>query len=101
MDMAVNGREAVEMFEQSAPGHYSLIFMDIQMPEMDGYEATASIRALSHPDAETIPIIAMTANAYKEDVEQSFAAGMNGHIGKPIDTPEMMRVLETHLTSKG
>ena len=101
MDMAVNGREAVEMFEQSPPGHYSLIFMDIQMPEMDGYEATASIRALSHPDAETIPIIAMTANAYKEDVEQSFAAGMNGHIGKPIDTPKMMRVLETHLTSKG
>ena len=98
IDVATNGREAAEMFERAAPGYYQLIFMDIQMPEMDGYEATAKIRALSRPDAKEISIIAMTANAYKEDVEQSLAAGMNGHIGKPIDIGELMKTLATYLT---
>ena len=97
IDVAQNGREAVEALERSQPGYYQLIFMDIQMPEMDGYEASSAIRALSHPNAQTIPIIAMTANVYKEDVEQSFAVGMNGHICKPIDIDELMNVLATYL----
>ena len=93
IDTAVNGREATEMFGNSAPGYYQLIFMDIQMPEMNGYEATEHIRSLPRSDAKDIPIIAMTANAYKEDVDQSLASGMNGHIGKPIDINELMRTL--------
>ena len=97
IDMAFNGREAVEKFEKAAPGYYQLIFMDILMPEMNGYEATEAIRALSHPDAGSIPIIAMTANAYTEDVKQSFAAGMNGHIGKPINIDELMNTLSSYL----
>ena len=101
IETAANGREAVERFERSVPGHYHLVFMDIQMPEMNGYEATTAIRALAHPNARSVPIIAMTANAYKEDVEQSIAVGMNGHIGKPIDTAELMRVLVTHLEDVG
>ena len=98
IEMATNGREAVDMFERSEPGYYQLIFMDIQMPELDGYEASTKIRALSHPGANTIPIIAMTANAYKEDVERALASGMNGHIGKPIDMDDVMKILTTHLT---
>ena len=97
IDAAVNGREAVEMFETAEPGYYQLIFMDIQMPEMNGYEATVKIRSLPRPDAADIPIIAMTANAYKEDVEQSVAAGMNGHIGKPIDIEELLKTLGMYL----
>ena len=97
IDIATNGREAVEMFEKSEPGAYRLIFMDIQMPELNGYEATARIRALEHPHARDIPIIAMTANAYKEDVEQAFDAGMNGHIGKPIDIGELTKILAAYL----
>jgi len=99
IEMATNGREAVEMFKRSEPGYYRLIFMDIQMPELDGYGASTEIRALAHPNAKDIPIIAMTANAYKEDVERAMIAGMNGHIGKPIDMGEVMKILTTHLTS--
>ena len=98
IDEAVNGREAVEMFERAEPGHYKLIFMDLQMPELDGYGATRQIRGLARPDAQDIPIVAMTANAYKEDVEQVMAVGMNGHIGKPIDVDELMKILSTYLT---
>ena len=98
IDMAVNGREAVEMFERSEPGGYRLIFMDVQMPEMNGYEATAKIRALPRPDAAAIPIVAMTANAYKEDVERALASGMDMHIGKPINVDVLMRTLSTYLT---
>ena len=100
IDVAINGREAVDLFEQSKPGHYQLIFMDIQMPVMDGYEASALIRALPFPHARDIPIIAMTANAYKEDVARSFANGMNGHLGKPIDVAELMKCLATHLPGR-
>ena len=97
IEEATNGCEAVEKFEQSEPGTYQLIFMDIQMPKMDGYEATSKIRTLSHPEAKDIPIIAMTANAYKEDVEAALSAGMNGHVGKPIDMDELMEMLATYL----
>ncbi len=86
---AENGRQAVELFEQSPAYHYQLIFMDIQMPEMDGYEATRKIRALARPDSEGVPIVAMTANAYKEDVDRALASGMNAHVAKPIDVTEV------------
>ncbi|MCL2320218.1 MAG: response regulator, partial [Treponema sp.] len=84
IDTAVNGREAVSMFKAN-PLKYDLIIMDIQMPEMDGYEATRTIRSLDIPRAKSIPIIAMTANAFKEDIENCIAAGMNDHVSKPID----------------
>ena len=97
LEFAVNGKEAVEMFKRSDAGYYNLIFMDIQMPELNGYQATQEIRALPHPAAKYVPIVAMTANAYKEDVEQAFDAGMDGHIGKPIDMNELMKILSTYL----
>ena len=73
------------MFEQSEPGHYDLILMDVQMPVMNGYDATRAIRGCSHPQAETVPIIAMTANTFSEDVKDALDAGMNAHVGKPVD----------------
>ena len=91
---AENGRLALETFNNTPPGHFDLIFMDIQMPEMDGYEATQEIRALSKDDSKTIPIIAMSANAYKEDIDKAIASGMSGHIAKPIDIDTMMKTLE-------
>ena len=92
IDCAENGREAVRMFCE-APGKYSMVFMDVQMPEMDGFEATQCIRSLNLPEAKTIPIIAMTANVFSEDVDRCLAAGMNGHIGKPLDCNKMMEIL--------
>ena len=92
LDEAVNGAEAVAKFANSPENHYRLILMDIQMPELDGYEATARIRALSRADAG-VPIIAMTANAYREDVERALAAGMNAHLAKPIDVGALYGVL--------
>jgi len=97
LDCAVNGAEAVAMFEQS-PDAYDLILMDVQMPEMDGYAATRKIRAIKHAKAKTIPIIAMTANVFREDVEKCLNAGMNGHIGKPVDIMEFISTLQRHLT---
>jgi CheY-like chemotaxis protein len=85
IDEAENGYEAVEMIQKSPAGHYLLVLMDMQMPKMDGCTATRIIRDLQHPDAATLPIIAMTANVFKEDVQEVLDAGMNGHIGKPID----------------
>ncbi|RHT22065.1 ATP-binding protein [Clostridium sp. AM33-3] len=85
-----NGEEILKAFEQSAPGDYDMILMDIQMPVMNGYEATKAIRRSSHELAQTIPIIAMTANAFSEDIQHSFAAGMNAHVSKPVE----MKVLE-------
>ena len=89
IDCAENGAEAVRMFSK-APQKYEMIFMDIQMPEMDGYEAARRIRALDLPNAKTIPIVAMTANVFREDVEKCLAAGMNDHIGKPLDIEEVL-----------
>ena len=96
IDCAENGSEAIRMFSE-APEQYEMIFMDVQMPEIDGYQATRSIRALNLPKAKSIPIIAMTANAYREDVEKCLEAGMNGHIGKPLDFEEVLRQVKLYL----
>ena len=80
-----NGKRILEAFEQSVPGEYDMILMDVQMPVMNGYEATKAIRRSSHEQAKTIPIIAMTANAFSEDMQHSLSAGMNAHISKPVD----------------
>ncbi len=97
VEHAENGKRAVEMFEQSEPGYYDLIFMDIQMPVMNGYEASKTIRALSKADAVSIPILAMTANAFSEDVEAALQAGMNGHISKPLDFGQLTNMLNRWL----
>jgi len=96
IDCAENGVEAVRMFSE-APGKYELIFMDFQMPEMDGYEATRAIRALDIPEAKAVPIIAMTANVFSEDIEKCLAAGMNDHLGKPLNFNEVLNKLRTYL----
>ena len=93
VDEAVDGAKAVEAFSQSPLGYYQLIFMDIQMPNMDGYEATKAIRQLPHPEAKTIPIVAMTANAYQEDIRMALAVGMTGHLSKPVDFDELQNTL--------
>ena len=90
-----NGEEILKAFEQSAPGDYDMILMDIQMPVMNGYEATKAIRRSSHELAKTVPIIAMTANAFSEDIQHSLAAGMNAHVSKPVE----MKVLEKTIRS--
>ena len=92
-EVARDGAEAVRMFEQSEPGYYELIFMDIIMPELNGCEAAAKIRSLERDDAKTIPIIAMTANAFVEDIKKTMKAGMNGHIAKPIEIPQLVAEL--------
>ena len=94
IDHAENGRVALELFEKSEVGGYAAILMDVRMPEMDGLEATAAIRALDRPDAKTVPIIAMTANAFDEDVQRSLQAGMNAHLSKPIEPERLFETLE-------
>ena len=96
IDCAENGAKAVEMFSAS-PERYDLIFMDMQMPEMDGLTATAAIRAIGTEKAKSIPIIAMTANVFREDVEKCIAAGMNDHMGKPLDFNEVLEKLKRYL----
>lgn len=97
VDCAVDGAEAVKMFEESQPGTYDVILMDIQMPNMDGLEAARTIRASAHPQAATVPMFAMTANAFSEDVTSALSAGMNGHIAKPIDTDALFALLQKTL----
>jgi len=99
IESAQNGKIALEMFERN-PDKYSLILMDIHMPEMDGYEATRKIRALDLPSAGSIPILAMTANVFKEDIDKCMEAGMNGHLGKPVDAEELIMNLKNHLPQK-
>ena len=97
VECAGDGREALEKFTSSEPGHYALILMDVQMPVMSGYEATRAIRASDHAEAETIHILAMTANAFSEDIAAAAAAGMNGHLAKPIDVAALYRLIASHL----
>ena len=96
IDSAENGAIAVRMFSEN-PDRYDVIFMDVQMPEMDGYQASQSIRAMDIAKAKTIPIIAMTANVFKEDVERCLSAGMNDHIGKPLDFNNVLSKLNEYL----
>lgn len=100
VEHAENGKRAVEMVEQNPEGYFDAIVMDIRMPVMSGLEATRQIRAMSRTDAQTVPIIAMTANAYEEDVSQSLAAGMNAHLAKPIEPQVILGTLAGYIGSK-
>jgi CheY-like chemotaxis protein len=90
---AVNGKEAFDKFTSMSPGSVDAIIMDVMMPIMNGYDATRAIRGSEHPEAKTIPIIAMTANAYREDVEKAMDAGMNAHVPKPINVEVLVETL--------
>ncbi|MBQ7624745.1 MAG: response regulator [Clostridia bacterium] len=96
-DLAENGRIALEKFRESPAGYYDAILMDMRMPEMDGLEATKAIRALSRPDAKTVPIIALTANAFDEDVQRSLQAGLNAHLSKPVQPETLFETLENFI----
>ena len=91
MTVASNGQEVISMFENAPQGTYQFILMDINMAVLNGYEATRKIRALSREDAREIPILALTANAFDEDKKEALAAGMNGHVSKPIDMNVLMK----------
>ena len=97
---ASNGKEAVEMFEASQPGFYDIILMDIMMPVMDGLEATRHIRSMNRRDSMTIPIVAMSANAFQEDVEKSLAAGLNEYLTKPLDEKKLTETMKKYLGKK-
>ena len=97
---AFNGQQAVYAFSKAPEGTFDMILMDVMMPVMDGYEASRSIRALNRPDAGTIPIIAMTANAFAEDVEESRNAGMNEHISKPLDIGKVKATIARYINRK-
>lgn len=97
VDVAENGQVAVDLFVNSQAKEYALIFMDIQMPEMNGYDAARCIRASKHPDAQEIPIIAMTANAFRDDVQAALDAGMNGHLAKPIDVHTVYETIAKYI----
>jgi CheY-like chemotaxis protein len=99
IDCAANGAEAAQMFSD-APDLYDMIFMDLQMPGMDGYESTRKIRSLDLPRAKEIPIVAMTANVFREDIEKCLEAGMNDHVGKPLDFDEVLEKLREYLPKK-
>ena len=94
IDHAENGKIVLKMFEESSIGHYDAILMDVRMPEMDGLEAATAIRSLDRPDAKTIPIIALTANAFDEDVQRSLQVGMNAHLSKPVEPERLYQTLE-------
>ena len=93
-DLAVNGKIAVEKFSEHELGYYDAILMDMRMPEMDGLEATQAIRAMDRLDAKSIPIIALTANAFDEDVQRSMQAGLNAHLSKPVQPDTLYETLE-------
>ena len=97
VDVAENGQIAVDMLENSQPGYYQAVLMDIQMPVMDGYEATKAIRNLKNDRLSSIPIIAMTANAFIEDQKAAIMSGMDGHIAKPIDIEALFKTLDSLL----
>lgn len=97
VDHAENGRDAVDLFTASSQGYYDMILMDVQMPILNGYEATVAIRALNRPDAAHVPIVAMTANAFAEDIQASFSFGMNAHLAKPLDFEKLVHILDKYL----
>ena len=97
IEEAHNGEEAVNKFSASEPGYYDVILMDVQMPVMNGYEATTTIRSLDRQDARTIPVIAMTANAFAEDIADSKNAGMDEHLAKPMDVAKLNEILKKYL----
>jgi signal transduction histidine kinase/CheY-like chemotaxis protein len=96
---ACDGQEAVEVFEGAPEGSFDMILMDIMMPRMNGYEATRAIRASDHPDAKKVPIVAMSANAYAEDVAEALSSGMNAHVAKPIDVHHLFEVMSQYLSN--
>lgn len=98
VDTATNGLEAVEIMRKVPTDYYNLILMDIQMPVMDGYEATQKIRLLPNLNMTRLPIVAMTANAFSEDIVNAVRAGMNNHLSKPIDIKALMKILNTYLS---
>ena len=100
VETAVNGREAVDKLIISTPGYYDLVLMDIQMPVLNGYDATKEIRAFEDRELAQVPVIAMTANAFSEDVKAAFDAGMNAHVAKPIDVDVLKKVLADALSAK-
>lgn len=100
VDVAGNGLEAIECYSQAPAGYYDIILMDIRMPEMDGLTAAASIRKLKKSGSREIPIVAMTANAFEEDVEKSKASGMNAHLAKPIDPKQLYATIAKFVEQK-
>jgi CheY-like chemotaxis protein len=99
-EWAENGRAAAELFERSEPGHFDAILMDMRMPVMDGLAATREIRKLDRPDAKRIPIIALTANAFEEDVRTCLQAGMDAHLSKPVDLEQLKELLGRMLSAE-
>ena len=97
---ASNGKEAVEKFAASEVGGFDIIFMDVMMPVMNGLDATRKIRSMTRADAQTIPVIAMTANAFQDDVQRSFEVGMNAHITKPLDINKIREAITDVMTKK-
>ena len=95
VETAENGRIALDKVSSSRPGYYDAVLMDVQMPVMDGFEATRAIRASGREDAQTVPVIALTANAFDEDVERSMQAGLNAHLSKPVEPDILFETLET------
>ena len=97
---ARNGQEAVEAFEKSEIGFYDIILMDVMMPVMNGLEATKRIRSMNRPDSLAVPIVAMSANAFKEDIQKSLEAGMNAHLVKPLDGTKVIDTIKNYLANK-
>lgn len=96
LEWAENGRLCVEKFTDAKPGYYDAILMDLRMPEMNGFEATRSIRGMEREDAREIPIIAMTADAFSDDVKACLDCGMNGHVAKPLNMSELLKLLHRY-----
>lgn len=97
---ACNGEEALQLFMEASPYEYDIILMDIMMPVMDGYQTTRAIRSLDRPDTKTIPILAMTANAFAEDRQKTYAAGMDEHLTKPLDTELLLKTIAKYTPEK-
>jgi CheY-like chemotaxis protein len=100
VDEAEDGKQGLEMFERSSEGGYSIVLMDIQMPVMNGWESTMEIRKLPRPDAKTVPIVAISANAFQDDIEKSYASGMNAHYAKPIQREILSEILKNYCRPK-